>query len=48
MYQRDKNHPSVLIWSCGNESYAGTNICAMADYFRQQDPSRLVHYEGCV
>lgn len=48
MYQRDKNHACVLIWSCGNESYAGTNICAMADYFRAQDKSRLVHYEGCV
>lgn len=48
MYQRDKNHPSILIWSCGNESYAGTNICAMADFLRKQDPSRLVHYEGCV
>lgn len=46
MYQRDKNHPSVLIWSCGNESYAGENIVAMADFFRQTDPSRIVHYEG--
>lgn len=48
MLQRDKNHASILIWSCGNESYAGTNICAMADYFRKEDPTRLVHYEGCV
>lgn len=48
MLQRDKNHPSILIWSCGNESYAGTNIVAMADYFRENDPTRLVHYEGCV
>lgn len=46
--QRDKNHPSVLIWSCGNESYAGSNIVAMANHFRENDPSRLVHYEGCV
>lgn len=46
MFQRDKNHPSVLIWSCGNESYAGTCICAMSDFFRQQDPTRVVHYEG--
>ena len=48
MFERDKNHPAILFWSCGNESYAGENILAMADYFRQQDPSRLVHYEGCV
>lgn len=48
MYQRDKNHTSILIWSCGNESYAGTNICDMADFFREVDSSRLVHYEGCV
>lgn len=46
MYQRDKNHPSILIWSCGNESYNGTCIVAMADFFREVDPSRIVHYEG--
>lgn len=46
MFQRDKNHVSILFWSCGNESYAGEDILAMADYFRTQDPSRLVHYEG--
>lgn len=46
MYERDKNHPSILIWSCGNESYTGTNIESMADYFRSVDSSRLVHYEG--
>ena len=48
MFERDKNHPCVLLWSCGNESYAGTGILAMAEFFRAQDPSRLVHYEGCV
>lgn len=48
MFERDKNHPSILIWSCGNESYAGEDILAMSDYFRSKDPSRLVHYEGCV
>ena len=32
MYERDKNHPSVLIWSCGNESYAGDDIAAMSVY----------------
>ena len=48
MFQRDKNHVSILFWSCGNESYAGEGIRAMANYFRAQDPSRLVHYESCV
>ncbi len=47
MLQRDKNHPSILIWSCGNESYAGTCIEAMTNFFHETDPSRLVHYEGC-
>lgn len=46
MYERDKNHPSVLIWSCGNESYCGDDIVAMADYFHKTDGRRLVHYEG--
>ncbi len=46
MFERDKNHPSILIWSCGNESYAGTCIEAMSDYFHEKDDTRLVHYEG--
>lgn len=46
MYQRDKNHPSVLIWSCGNESYGGKDIYEMSQFFRKEDPTRLVHYEG--
>ena len=46
MFQRDKNHASILIWSCGNESYAGTDIEAMADFFRKHDQTRIVHYEG--
>ena len=46
MFERDKNHVSILFWSCGNESFCGSNIVAMADYFRSTDPSRLVHYEG--
>ena len=46
MYQRDKNHPSVLIWSCGNESYGGKDIYEMSRFFRGEDPTRLVHYEG--
>jgi len=47
MYQRDKNHPSVLIWSLGNESYAGTCLESMSRFFHQVDNTRLVHYEGC-
>ncbi len=46
MFQRDKNHVSILFWSCGNESYAGTDIVAMSDFFHSQDSTRLVHYEG--
>jgi len=45
-YQKDKNHPSILIWSCGNESFGGSVIQRMADRFRELDPHRLVHYEG--
>ena len=48
MFERDKNHPSVVIWSCGNESYAGDDIQAMTDFFHEQDDTRLVHYEGGV
>jgi len=46
MLERDKNHPSVLIWSCGNESYAGEDIAAMSRFFKERDDTRLVHYEG--
>ncbi|GMK41398.1 beta-galactosidase [Paenibacillus sp. CCS19] len=46
MVERDKNHPSILIWSCGNESYAGEVILSVSNYFRERDSSRLVHYEG--
>lgn len=48
IYQRDKNHPSVLIWSLGNESYCGDDIAAMSDFFHFVDKTRLVHYEGVV
>jgi beta-galactosidase len=44
--ERDKNHPSVIIWSLGNESGTGRNLAAMADWTHDRDPSRLVHYEG--
>ena len=46
MYQRDKNHPAILIWSCGNESFGGKDIFEMSQFFRKVDPTRLVHYEG--
>ncbi len=46
LYQRDKNHPSILIWSCGNEAYGGKNIYEMSQFFHQQDPGRIVQYEG--
>ncbi|MDF1488352.1 glycoside hydrolase family 2 TIM barrel-domain containing protein [Tessaracoccus caeni] len=45
MLQRDKNHASIVMWSCGNESFGGTNIRDVAAYFRAQD-TRPVHYEG--
>ena len=41
-----KNHTSVLFWSLGNESYAGDNLQAMQEYFKEKDPERIVHYEG--
>lgn len=46
MLKRDKNHPCVVIWSCGNESYGGKTIFEMAELFRALDPGRAVHYEG--
>ena len=46
MYQRDKNHPSILIWSCGNEAFGGKDIYEMSQFYRKEDPTRLVHYEG--
>jgi beta-galactosidase len=46
MMQRDKNHPSIIIWSLGNEAFGGDNFVHMHDYLREKDPSRVVHYEG--
>ena len=46
MFERDKNHPSVLLWSCGNESAGGFDIYQMSELFREKDNTRLVHYEG--
>jgi len=44
--ERDKNHPSVIVWSLGNEAGTGSNLAAMADWVRGRDPGRPVHYEG--
>ena len=46
MYKRDKNHPSIIIWSCGNESFGGSVIYEMSKLFHALDDTRLVHYEG--
>ncbi len=46
LYERDKNHPSVIFWSLGNESGMGENHIAMAEYLRSKDNTRLLHYEG--
>ena len=44
--ERDKNHPSIVIWSLGNEAGTGVNLAAMAQWVRGRDPERPVHYEG--
>ncbi|POR02199.1 hypothetical protein AU468_06305 [Alkalispirochaeta sphaeroplastigenens] len=46
MVQRDKNHPSVILWSLGNESGYGPNHDALAGWIRHADPTRPLHYEG--
>lgn len=46
MIERDKNHPSILMWSLGNESASGCNFIEMTEAAHRMDPSRLVHYEG--
>ncbi len=43
--ERDKNSPSIIMWSLGNESQFGVNHIAMAEWAKKRDPSRLVHYE---
>lgn len=45
-YETFKNHPAILFWSLGNESYAGDNIVKMNEFYKKHDDSRLVHYEG--
>ncbi|MFJ8275932.1 glycoside hydrolase family 2 TIM barrel-domain containing protein [Streptomyces griseoviridis] len=44
--ERDKNHPSVVMWSLGNEAGTGGNLAAMSAWVHARDPERPVHYEG--
>ncbi len=46
MAERDKNHPSIIFWSLGNESGYGANHAAMSAWLHEFDPTRPVHYEG--
>ncbi|MFI9837873.1 glycoside hydrolase family 2 TIM barrel-domain containing protein [Nonomuraea sp. NPDC051941] len=46
MVERDKNHPSIIMWSLGNEAGVGRNLAVMSDWTRERDPSRPIHYEG--
>ena len=48
MVERDKNHPSIIFWSLGNESGYGPNHDTAAGWARGVDPSRLLHYEGAI
>ncbi|MBQ7399082.1 MAG: DUF4981 domain-containing protein [Clostridia bacterium] len=47
LFERDKNHPCVAIWSLGNESGMGKNPLAMRDYIKSRCPDALVHFESC-
>lgn len=46
MVQRDRNHPSIIMWSMGNESAFGCNFKSAAKAIRTLDDTRLIHYEG--
>ncbi|MEU9117118.1 glycoside hydrolase family 2 TIM barrel-domain containing protein [Streptomyces sp. NPDC048483] len=46
MVERDKNHPSIVLWSLGNECGTGRGLSAMAAWMHERDPSRPLHYEG--
>ena len=47
IYERDKNHACIISWSLGNEAFGGTVLEKTSKFFRETDPSRFVHYEGC-
>ena len=46
LYERDKNHPSIILWSLGNECDAGDNFKKMYAFLKEKDPTRPVHYES--
>ncbi|MFC8827974.1 glycoside hydrolase family 2 TIM barrel-domain containing protein [Streptomyces sp. NPDC057137] len=46
MVERDKNHPSIVLWSLGNEAGTGRNLAAAAEWTHRRDPTRPLHYEG--
>ncbi len=46
MVVRDRNHPSIIMWSLGNESGCGPNHAAMSSWIKDYDPTRYIHYEG--
>ncbi|MCH0557915.1 glycoside hydrolase family 2 TIM barrel-domain containing protein [Streptomyces sp. MUM 16J] len=46
LVERDKNHPSVIVWSLGNEAGTGRGLTAMAEWIHERDSTRLIHYEG--
>ena len=48
MVERDRNHPSIIVWSLGNESGYGSNHDAAAGWLRRTDPTRPLHYEGAI
>lgn len=46
MVKQDRNHPSIIMWSMGNESSFGCNFRSAAEAIRELDTTRLIHYEG--